>query len=347
MPKPPDYDTMSEKGSTTSKGFFGFGGSAEPEPEPEPIIETPKENTGLLGKSKDVMQQAGSKLKATGDAIKDGTEKGYKAAKERIIAIQQDPELKEKADKFKRWSKDGPAALKLVCAVSNIFCCVIAVGEILKHWIAREEEEHTFSTIVVACYALFFSFCGLMVEGSSLTWIGQFKFGRKFKSRMDHHCRFLQRVWGRGFLYLFIGFVQWGMYTFWSAIAGISMFVCAVLCFITSYLMAKRMNALTSELLKGYQQDMASGEFQKKYQKIDEEKRAYLKKTFDKMDADKSGFLDKSELGVVCKELGCEFSNEELNAIFMVLDEDGNGELSFDEFANWWFGTRAVNFSLI
>ena len=58
-----------------------------------------------------------------------------------------------------------------------------------------------------------------------------------------------------------------------------------------------------------------------------------------------SGCLDIAELTVVAKELGCQFSPNEMTAIFQMLDDDGNGQISFDEFAKWWLGAKVIDMS--
>ena len=46
---------------------------------------------------------------------------------------------------------------------------------------------------------------------------------------------------------------------------------------------------------------------------------------------------------VVAKDLGAQFSKDEMLAIFNMLDDDGNGQISFEEFARWWFGAKVIN----
>ena len=49
---------------------------------------------------------------------------------------------------------------------------------------------------------------------------------------------------------------------------------------------------------------------------------------FNKYDTDHNGALDKPELAAVAKELGSEFTSNELVAIFRLLDEDASVLLS-------------------
>ncbi|KAK3610933.1 hypothetical protein CHS0354_022200 [Potamilus streckersoni] len=46
-------------------------------------------------------------------------------------------------------------------------------------------------------------------------------------------------------------------------------------------------------------------------------------------DLDGSGYIDQSELAVICSEL----TNEEIREVFGHLDKDGDGKISVDEFS--------------
>ena len=53
-------------------------------------------------------------------------------------------------------------------------------------------------------------------------------------------------------------------------------------------------------------------------------------------DKDGSGAIDARELGALCASLGRNLTAEELAQALGVLDKDGGGEVSFDEFSKWW-----------
>ena len=46
--------------------------------------------------------------------------------------------------------------------------------------------------------------------------------------------------------------------------------------------------------------------------------------------------IDARELGGLCASLGRGLTAEELAQALGVLDKDGGGEVSFDEFSKWW-----------
>jgi len=63
-----------------------------------------------------------------------------------------------------------------------------------------------------------------------------------------------------------------------------------------------------------------------------------VKAAFHKFDADNSGYMDADEFGLLAVELGTEPSlrSEELEEGLLQLDQDGTGDISFQEFWSWW-----------
>merc|ERR1712025_438032 len=57
-----------------------------------------------------------------------------------------------------------------------------------------------------------------------------------------------------------------------------------------------------------------------------------IKECFDLFDADGSGNIDVKELTVAMKALGCECKKEEIDKMIAEVDDDGGGEIGYDEF---------------
>ena len=57
---------------------------------------------------------------------------------------------------------------------------------------------------------------------------------------------------------------------------------------------------------------------------------------FEAFDQDKDGFIDKSEIEVISKELGHPLTKQKIDKIFKKMDINKDGKLSFDEFKEWW-----------
>lgn len=61
----------------------------------------------------------------------------------------------------------------------------------------------------------------------------------------------------------------------------------------------------------------------------------YFKKMFDMFDTDHSGAIGFFEMKSLTKHLGVEVSDEDLRRSMDALDENGNGDLEFEEFLHW------------
>lgn len=57
-----------------------------------------------------------------------------------------------------------------------------------------------------------------------------------------------------------------------------------------------------------------------------------FKELFNLVDEDKGGSISPQELGSLMETLGLKPNQEELDAMIREIDEDGNGEIDFDEF---------------
>jgi len=81
----------------------------------------------------------------------------------------------------------------------------------------------------------------------------------------------------------------------------------------------------------------------RKHSHLSDEELAEFREIFNLVDLDKGGTISKSELKQLMNTLGLKPSQEELNAMVDEIDEDGNGEIDFDEFVTVM--SRKVNTS--
>merc|ERR1719195_754233 len=70
-----------------------------------------------------------------------------------------------------------------------------------------------------------------------------------------------------------------------------------------------------------------------KQRDLTEEQKQELKEAFDVFDADGSGAIDDKELKVLMRKQGLDLNREELVAMILEVDEDGSGEMEFNEYA--------------
>lgn len=59
-----------------------------------------------------------------------------------------------------------------------------------------------------------------------------------------------------------------------------------------------------------------------------------LQQTFDAFDVENKGYIETDMIGTIMDMLGTQLTADELENVIDEIDEDGNGEVSFEEFAN-------------
>ena len=69
-------------------------------------------------------------------------------------------------------------------------------------------------------------------------------------------------------------------------------------------------------------------------------RRTEVKKLFDVVDQDASGFIDRDEMSDLLSKLGrTDLAREEIDATFVKLDTDGSGRIEFEEFFQWYISS--------
>ena len=63
-----------------------------------------------------------------------------------------------------------------------------------------------------------------------------------------------------------------------------------------------------------------------------------MRSLFHEFDKDGSGVIDRSELDKVFEELGKDFSDDELQRMIGLADQDASGTLNYEEFISYVFG---------
>ena len=70
--------------------------------------------------------------------------------------------------------------------------------------------------------------------------------------------------------------------------------------------------------------------------------RSVIKGIFNKVDADGGGTLDADEVRQMAKVLGIKLTDDEQAQMMTELDENGDSEVDFGEFASWWFAGSSI-----
>ncbi|KAI9344329.1 hypothetical protein BDR26DRAFT_932806 [Obelidium mucronatum] len=61
-----------------------------------------------------------------------------------------------------------------------------------------------------------------------------------------------------------------------------------------------------------------------------------IRKTFNQYDKDKNGSICATEFKQICYDMGYFLSDEEVQMDIKLLDLDGSGAITYDEFIKWW-----------
>ena len=61
-----------------------------------------------------------------------------------------------------------------------------------------------------------------------------------------------------------------------------------------------------------------------------------LKGVFDRFDEDQNGTIDRDEFAQFLAAIGKQMSSDQVATGFAQIDRDGSGQIEFDEFVDWW-----------
>ena len=61
-----------------------------------------------------------------------------------------------------------------------------------------------------------------------------------------------------------------------------------------------------------------------------------LKQLFEVFDQDQDGRISRSEFALLFSRIDAEADDLETDLAFSIIDKDGSGTVSFEEFAEWW-----------
>ena len=90
--------------------------------------------------------------------------------------------------------------------------------------------------------------------------------------------------------------------------------------------------AKRAQKLQGMDKKAKPGAAKPKKKDIDPQAEAELREAFELFDKDRSGSIDKEELGLVMKSLGQDLSDSDLATLYVQMDPSGDGSIDFEEF---------------
>jgi len=215
---------------------------------------------------------------------------------------------------MKTWVGEGPVTFKYLAvlggglmSISGIFGVCFSLFRPL-HAVV-EAYITLFGALIVALETKHIFFKDTVDEEGNVVEV------HKFKVLIAKEAKFLTVLAGRGYFYLFVGtlLVSQGAWTFQGLLG---MYMVAVGCMQTFVGMHAKAKL---DKMKGHVKDEAE-----------------VRKLFKAADKDRTGSLTPAELGALCKSLGSELDQNELEAAMACLDTDGSGVIKYGEFYTWW-----------
>lgn len=124
---------------------------------------------------------------------------------------------------------------------------------------------------------------------------------------------FLYRPYGRASFYFFVGLLVFSQGGYFGLVVGLYVMAVGVIVFTASRSALQQLEALRAG-------------------RMDE---AQIAAKF-KMDANKDGSLDSTELAKLCKSMGVQLTLNELESALFILDKNHDGKIQYAEFLRWF-----------
>jgi len=155
-----------------------------------------------------------------------------------------------------------------------------------------------FTGFFILLYLSMFGFVATISESPA------FRCTRSWQLSFFFWMRFLSRMWGRAFFYIFISILSYtpwadGYFAF-SGLVGVYMMIVAILMYIISYTAAKKYVRMYTFVVAGTEGDEARLRFERK---------------FDELDMDQDGFIGSESIVKLATEASRTLTNAERHAI--------------------------------
>ncbi|XRB03422.1 hypothetical protein NFJ02_17g27760 [Pycnococcus provasolii] len=223
---------------------------------------------------------------------------------------------------FKRWVFEGPGPLRVLAVASALYTSTLGILGLCTSMIFRTSS---WADRTLQVYMLLIGFLLLLLEG-----VGSFP--RRWRSTVEEECRFLRRLSGRSALHLFAGSLflcTSGTHTTGQVLSLVGIVVegvTGVFGLVTHFTVQLKLKRIMEELT------LEPGQLTVEQ----------IRERFDLYDIDHNGTLSTYEMGRVAAAMGISLSRAELVAAIDALDRDHSGEISFDEFVDWFATTGAL-----
>lgn len=217
---------------------------------------------------------------------------------------------KDKEKSWTRWLTEGPPGYGIVILICGLLTSVGAGKNFFKSGNAFEYLIHAYLVLYgIIIMMLEISVCILVVYKGFRRWI-------------ETYARFLGQIWGRGIFYIYVSTLLVFLDDLFSQIVGGILGIMGILALLIWFATYWKMRGLRRMVMRNNR----------------EKDPAKIRATFAQYDADKSGFIDRTELFQLSDALGYPLEGNQLQSAMDMLDADRNGKIDIDEFMVWWLG---------
>lgn len=223
---------------------------------------------------------------------------------------------KERAEELKNSVLEGNWSLRILVLLG-------ALAMIVTSFIGLITDMYRIEAIdaIMDIYCILLGMIMILLEYGH-----QLSFFASIQPSLYKNFLFLKYVWGRGFFYFFAGTLKISQRNpMMNIVVG-----CCV-CILGLFLICVGRSA-ANKLAEARRSQFTPEDLENKFQESDVE----LK-----------GSLDRDQFSSLLGSLGMDLNRREVEAVFLQLDDETTGRVSFDAFLNWFNTEAAENYSVI
>jgi hypothetical protein len=220
---------------------------------------------------------------------------------------------KTKLLELKKYADEGAWSWKVLGFFAGVSICAYSIISILGHLLSLRA-----ATAVIDIYLFLFGCCCCILE------LKENLVTRRFLIYLHREALFLYRPYGRALFYVFIGVLILATGGLIGFLIGCYVTVVGVYIFYASRDAVARLESLKSAITD--ESEVAS--------------------KFKQYDTHNTGFLDAKALAALCQSLGTSLTAHELESAILLLDGNGDGKISYQEFLEWWKGKQETQFTV-
>jgi hypothetical protein len=223
---------------------------------------------------------------------------------------------KERAEELKNSVLEGNWSLRILVLLGALAMIITSVVGLLTDLYRIE-----------AIGAIMDIYCILLGVTMILLEYGhQLSFFASIQPTLYKNFLFLKFVWGRGFFYFFAGTLKISQrYSMMNIIVGCCVCVLGLLLIYVGRSAASKLS------------DARRSQFSPEA----------LENKFQETDIELKGSLDRDQFSILLGFVGMDLNRREVDAVFLQLDDETSGRVSFQAFLNWFNTEATENFSVV